>query len=107
MLSAHAKVEECIKKYTELYPGEWESFKTWSNEQRKSQKDKFGRVERGSSDLIERKLGEIPEALYMLLKQALSDEEWQWFTAEGPYKGDFRGPYWFYQTYPVFAVSTI
>lgn len=107
MEEARAKVDECVKQYIKNNPAEWEAFKDWSHEQRKQKKDKFAVVSKDSAHLIQRKLGEIPEMLHNMIHQALTEDEWQWFNADGPYRGDFKGPYWFYKKYPVFAITEV
>lgn len=106
MESAKTKVDTAVAEYIRLFPAEYRKFADWSAEVRKQQKDKFAKVGKATG-VIERKLGEIPEQLYVTIIKLLTSEEREWFLAQGAYVKDFKGPYWFYKKYPVFAITVI
>ncbi len=80
-----------------LYPQEWADFQKAIKEKLSLSKDDFGKLE--GSDLVERKLFEIPETLYTILKMKLAAEDWEWF-------GTKEGARWFAGHYPQFRTSS-
>lgn len=106
METAKTKLKECVDIYRKTFPQEFAAFKEWSDKVRSAQRvsgNKFAELK--GSDMVQRKLGEIPERLHTLIEKMLSAEELQWYQADGAYKGDYRGPTWFYTTFPVFRVT--
>lgn len=105
MESAKAKIDKAVADYIRLFPAEYESFKGWSDKVRAQQRDKFAQTK--GTDAIQRKLGEMPERLYYSIVRALTPEEGDWFFTRNAYAKDFRGAYWFYRKYTVFAVTVV
>lgn len=106
MESAKTKIDACVSEYINIFPAEYKQFGDWSEQVRKDKKDKYAKMGTGEG-LIERKLGEIPEQLYIAIIKILDPEEKDWFLAQGKFLKDFKGPYWFYKKYPVFAITVV
>lgn len=85
-----------VREYTETFPNEWELFQKAMREKLSLSSDNFGQVE--GSDFIERKLFEMPETLYLILKNKLSVDDWQWFSSK-------EGAQWFAKAFPKFRTS--
>lgn len=95
-ISARANITFHIKEYIRLFPTEWEAFKTSMGEKRMNSVDDFGRVD--GSDMVERKLHEIPETLYTLFKMGLDEADWGYFES-------LEGGRWLAKRYPEFRTS--
>ena len=93
---AKEKIRRTVGDYTGLHPFEFDAFKTQAARQREERRTKFAEV-RGS-ETIERQIGEWPERLDAMLKFALTDEEWLWFTS-------VKGCSWFVKNWPMFAAA--
>lgn len=97
MQTAKDKVKVAVEEYSRLFPGELEAFKvSQSAKDELLGSNKFAQV-RGS-DMIERKLYELPEKLFNAIRELLTEDEWTWFQDATPH----RGVSWFLMAYPIF-----
>lgn len=95
-MSTKEHIDILVRDYVKNYPQEWNDFQKSIKEKLSLSKDEFGIME--GSELIERKLYEIPETLYTILKLRLSLEDWDWYQAK-------EGARWFASHYPQFRTS--
>lgn len=79
-----------------MFPGEWAEFQLAMKEKRANASDSFGEVQ--GSEIVERKMHEIPETLYTIFKMKLSEEDWKYFQSK-------EGTRWFAKHYPQFRTS--
>jgi hypothetical protein len=103
MDEAKAKIRAAVEEYIRLFPTEFALFKKQLADN-VDKDDIFNPYQRvAGADMIERKLGEIPETLYYALRKTLTDDEWDWFQHD---KGKFNGTHWFYETFPAFRTTS-
>ncbi len=88
MDSAKTRIRECVDNYAKIFSQEFEAFKSQPVKEAYS----------AQSDIIETKVAEYPENLYMLMVKSLSDEEMEWFRTK-------KGTMWFVNSFPVFGVK--
>ena len=89
------KVRKVVVEYIRLFPAEFSVFKNQIANVREQQRTKW--AESKNTDFIERKLYEVPETLWLAIKQNLADDEMAWFQ-------EHEGR-WFIKAFPVFAVT--
>lgn len=89
------KVKLIVEEYTKLFPEEFKAFKKAHTVELEMNKDKFAST---GMDTITRKLYEIPETLFAMLKTRLSDEDWAEFTTK-------QGSRWFAKSFKPFRAS--
>lgn len=94
--TAKLLIRTYVREYTITFPREWESFQSAMKVKLNDSKDDFGKVE--GSDLVDRKLFEMPETLYTILTMKLSKEDFDWFKT-------VEGARWFAKQYPQFRTS--
>ena len=95
--NAQANIMANVLQYTKTFPQEWEQFKLQMKQVRDNAKNKFGEIE--GSDTVERKLHEIPETLYSMLKMSLCEEDWDYYNS-------LEGSKWFAKRNPLFRSSS-
>lgn len=96
MDTAKTRIAEIIKEYIRTYPIEWADFCLAVKEKLSLSSNDFGEI--SGSDLIERKLFEMPETLYIIFKLKMDEAEFEWFKTK-------EGSRWFVKTYPQFNTS--
>jgi len=94
--TAKLLIKTYVREYTLAFPQEWEAFKEAMEVKLGQSKDAFGEI--ADSELIERKLFEMPETLYTILDMKLSKEDFSWFKTK-------EGSRWFAKQYPQFRTS--
>lgn len=90
-------IDAYVKEYTLTFPMEWAAFLRSNKEKLRQSNDAFGTVE--NSDLVERKLFEMPETLFTILDMKLSTDDMKWFRTK-------EGAIWFATRYPAFRTSS-
>lgn len=70
------KISEIVQDYIRLYPEEYETFKQAQVVKVEAQRTKFGEAK---ADVLTRKLHEVPEALFTMLKFRLTEDEFEYF----------------------------
>lgn len=98
MQEAKVKMTNYVNAYKSLYKDEFLQFATAQKVNQLNQKDKYSEVK--GSEIIERKLGEIPETLYAIFKSRLEPSEFEWFRTT-------PGAHWFYKTFPEFSETKV
>lgn len=92
MTEAKTKITEYETAYRNVFPQEYADFL-------KGQKVKLDLLgenkfaEMKGSDIINRRLGEMPETLYAMFQTRLTPEEFTWFRSQ-------EGGRWFFKTFP-------
>lgn len=86
-----------VDEYKRTFPSEWSGFLRSNADKLRASNDDFGEVM--GSDLVERKLFEMPETLYTILTLRLSKDDMDWFRTK-------EGSRWFAKAYPQFRTST-
>jgi hypothetical protein len=99
MDTAKLKIQKIVTNYKKVFFDEFESFKKSNSINISKNKDKFGQVDSGI-DLVERKMIELPESLYIMLQHGLDPEEFSWlFPQNNPQNTGLK---WFVRSYPEF-----
>jgi len=88
MQTAKESIRQCVKTYIDIFPQEYEAFKSQPKQE----------VVSANMDTIETKIAEYPENLYALILKTLDDDQMKWF-------GTKEGVKWFVKTFPVFGVN--
>lgn len=96
MDTAKTRIAEMLKEYIRVYPIEWADFQLSIKEKLSLSKNDFGELD--GSNLIERKLFEMPETLYIIFELKMDKAELEWFKTK-------EGSRWFVKTYPQFNTS--
>ncbi len=94
--TAKTLIDAYVREYTLTFPLEWSAFLRSNKEKLSRSTDSFGEI--SGSDLVERKLFEMPETLYAILDMKLSKDDFQWFRSR-------EGGQWFARRYPAFRTS--
>jgi len=92
---AKQKIRTIVANYIVLDPQEFASFCKEQKEWRKKEANAFAS---STSDVVERKIFEIPDTLYSMLKIRLSDEDMDWFRTK-------EGARWFAKSFKDFRSS--
>ena len=95
--TAQLLIRTFVREYTLTFPQEWARFQEAMKIKLGESKDAFGEV--ADSELIERKLFEMPETLFTILTMKLSEEDMKWFRTK-------EGSRWFAKQYPQFRTSS-
>ena len=88
MQTAKESIRQCVKTYIDIFPQEYEAFKSQAKQD----------VVSANMDTIETKIAEYPETLYALILKTLDDDQMKWFGTKECVK-------WFVKTFPVFGVN--
>ena len=70
-------VGKIVEAYKKLCPGEYADFLESNKKKVEATKDRFAEIK--GSDMVHRKLFEIPETLHAALRVKMTDEQWEWF----------------------------
>lgn len=95
MNSTKQKIKEIVKNYILLYPEEMKDFRKGMSITRENLLNKHGEAK--NIDIIERKIYEIPETLFVIFRKKLNEEDNKWLRTK-------QGAYWFARTFADFRV---
>lgn len=104
MDSAKEKIRNIVLNYKRVYHDEFISFSSSLKRNIAANNDLYGTVSKGN-DFIERKIVELPENLFIMLKAGLSDAEYLWLFPENNPKNE--GIKWFAKTFLDFRASKV
>lgn len=90
------QIKKIVKEYIGAFPNDYATFIQWMNEQRHNAANDFDEIK--GSEMVGRKLFEMPEDLYAMMKVNLDDGGFTWFRSKD-------GAQWFAQTFPKFRSS--
>lgn len=91
------KVKNQVERYKELFPEEYKTVVAYLKEKRKNLFTKFGELKKGSSEILERGMFEIPETLDTMLNINMTVEQNQ-------YRKTKEFAYWFMKEYREFLI---
>jgi len=91
-----AKILQLVTDYSLTCPLEFTQFKKQMKLQKEASLNEWAEVD--SMDYVERKLFEIPETLYAILKVRLDEDGWLWFKSK-------EGSRWFAKKFVEFRSS--
>lgn len=90
MQTAKESIRQCVKTYIEIFPQEFEAFKSQPKQEAHS----------ANMETIETKIAEYPENLYALILKTLDENQLKWF-------GSKEGVKWFVNNFPMFGVNYV
>lgn len=96
------KITSIVQHYKRVYRDEFISFSSSLKRNIAANNDLYGTVSKGN-DFVERKIVELPENLFIMLKSGLSDIEYLWLFPENNPKNE--GIKWFAKTFVDFRAS--
>lgn len=94
------KVKNAVEDYKRMFPMEYRATVDWIDDVRNAQKTKFAEV--GKENVLDRKLGEMPETLDIMIRNALSPEEREVFFDKKESKILNR---WFFNEFREFKIT--
>lgn len=103
MKETKQKIKKVVQDYKTLFPKEFEQFKKGVEQKQDARQGDF--AEAKESDIVDRHLIDLPETLYYAIKQVLTQDEYDWFFANGRYSKDYSGMKWFMRNFKEFNVT--
>lgn len=89
-------IETVVRDYISTFGAEYELFKQAMRMQQTNASDDFAEME--GSEMVDRKLGELPETLHAMIKTRLTDQDYEWFRSK-------VGAGWFFKKFKDFRAS--
>lgn len=91
-------IKTIVEDYKWLFKVEYQDFLQWIKEVQKQQENKFATITGQEDEIIQRKLGEVPETLHVMFQKRLDTEDREYLRSK-------KGSRWFYKTFKEFRVT--
>jgi len=104
MQSTKEKIKTVIKEYIKIFPTEYEYFQQSIRIKQDNLQTEWAELNAPSEQIV-RHLMDMPETLYIALRQNLNKQELDWLFSREEYKGKRAGIMWFIRAFPQFKIT--